>query len=277
MDELTRQFQAAVAGSPPSRIDLDMLIAADRQRRQHRNWTLTGTGVAAVVAAVAVAPVLFGGPDAGRGQMALPPIASGSRPAVALCPTVAPSASGPEAPLQTYDTVRSRPSESPQRSEIRLSEALRTAVDAAVPTDVTVVGSVPECDKPQFAYDSRYREYTTIGLLSRDGRRGHLIVAVRPTPAGAQADCAEAPDQRDCEVWGLGDDGVALVSTTTDPGGGVQRWVQLQRVDGTSVTVTTDNMVVAADGTPRLTAPEPLLTSQELVELARAPGLTLYP
>ncbi|MET8229399.1 hypothetical protein ABZS77_01795 [Micromonospora sp. NPDC005298] len=277
MDEIARQLRTAAAVTPPTRIDVDLLIAADRRRRQHRAWTLTGTGVAAVVAAVAVTPSLFGGAQAGRGEMVLPPVASGGGSAVALCQMVAPSASGPEPPFQTYDTVRSRPVESPQQAEGRLTGALHAAVDAVVPTDVRVVGMVPECDRPQFAYHARYREYTSIAVLSRAGLRGHLTVVVRPTPADARGDCSEAPDSAECELRPLPGDGVVLLSTSTDPGGGVQRWVQLQRPDGTSVTVTADNMISAEDGTPELTAPEPLLTSQELVELARAPGLTLYP
>ncbi|GAB3948970.1 hypothetical protein GCM10027614_46990 [Micromonospora vulcania] len=67
MDELTKQFRAAVAESPPSRINLDALIATDRQRRRHRAWTLTGTGVAAAVATVAVVPTLVAAPGAGPG------------------------------------------------------------------------------------------------------------------------------------------------------------------------------------------------------------------
>jgi hypothetical protein len=78
-------------------------------------------------------------------------------------------------------------------------------------------------------------------------------------------------------VRGLGDDGVAMLSTSSDPAGGVLRWVQLERVDGTSVTVRAGNLLYRPDGTPEAAAPEPPLTSQELLELARAPGLTLYP
>lgn len=204
-------------------------------------------------------------------------MSSGTGSTGGLCRTVLPTASGPLPPLPTYDTVRARPTEPPQEGEARLTGALRAAVDVVVPSDVTVVGAVPQCDRPQFAYQPRNREYRAVALLSRDDLRGHLMVTVRPTPAEVQADCAELPYRGECEVRGLGDDGVAMVSSSTDPGGGVHRWAQLQRVDKTLVTVTADNIVVAADGTPELTAPEPLLTAHELVELARAPGLTLYP
>ncbi|RLP92670.1 hypothetical protein [Micromonospora sp. CV4] len=277
MDEIARHLHEVTAVAPPSRIDLDRLIAADRQRRQHRTWTLAGAGVAAVVAAVAVSTALIAGPEPGEGGMALPTITSGTGSTGGMCRTLAPTASGPLPPLPTYDTVRARPTEPPQDGEVRLTGALRAATDAVVPSDVTVVSPVPQCDRPQFAYRPRQREYRAVALLSRDARRGHLTVTVRPTPAGAQADCAELPYRGECEVWGLGDDGVAMFSSSTDPGGGRHRWAQLQRVDGTLVTVMADNIVVAADGTPELTAPEPLLTAQELVELARAPGLTLYP
>ncbi|CCH22275.1 hypothetical protein [Micromonospora lupini] len=277
MDELTEQFRAIVAGSPPTRIDLDALIAADRQRRRHRVWTLTGTGVAAAVATIAVVPTLVAGPGAGPGGLTLPSVGSGPSGSASLCAVPNPSASGPEPPLQTYDTVRVRPTERPDVGVPRLTTALRVALAATVPTNLMVTGTVPECDQPQFTYQAPYRSYTTIATLTRDGQRSHLDVSLRPTSVDAQADCAEAPDSRNCEVRGLGDDGVAMLSTSTDPAGGILRWVQLLRVDGTSVTVRAGNLLYGKDGAPESTAPEALLTSQELVELARAPGLTLYP
>ncbi|MFI6237804.1 hypothetical protein ACIBD9_29930 [Micromonospora sp. NPDC050784] len=287
MDELTKHFRDAVAGSPPSRIDLDGLITADRQRRRHRAWTLAGTGVAAAVAAVAV-PILVAVP--GPGGMALPPMSSGSGD-TSLCPAPIPLgggpnssgggpeplASGPEPSSQTYDTVRVRPTEPWQAGVPRLTAALRAALATTVPTNLTVTGAVPECDRPQFAYQLPHRQYETIATLSRDGRHSHLKVAVQLTRADAKADCAAAPDARNCEVWGLGDDGVAMLSTSTDPDGGTLRWVQLMRVDGTSVTVTAGNLLHGYGGPADRVARDALLTSQELVELARAPGLTLYP
>ncbi|MFG1762007.1 hypothetical protein ACGFIH_01635 [Micromonospora parva] len=272
MDELTTHFRDAVAGSPPSRVDLDGLITADRQRRRHRALTMAGTGVAAAVAAVAV-PSLIAAP--GPGGMALPPMSSGAGDA-SLCAAPVPLPSGPEPPLATYDTVRVRPTEPFEAGVPRLTAALRAALATAVPTNLTVTGTVPECDRPQFAYQPPYRQYETIATLSRDGRHSHLKVAVSPTGAEAQADCAEAPDPRNCEVWGLGEDGVAMFSTSTDPAGNTLRWVQLMRADGTSVTVTAGNLLYGDRG-PARAAREALLTSQELVELARAPGLTLYP
>ncbi|MBG6101592.1 hypothetical protein ACLQ3D_02660 [Micromonospora vinacea] len=273
MDELTRHFREAVAGSPPSRIDLDGLITADRQRRRHRAWTLAGTGVAAAVAAVAV-PTLGAVP--GPGGMALPPMSSGSGDA-SLCPAPIPLPSGPEPSVQPYDTVRARPTEPWQVGVPRLTAALRAALASTVPTNLRVTGTVPECDRPQFAYQPPYRQYETIATLSRDGWHSHLKVALYPTPAQAQADCADAPDGRNCEVRGLGDDGVVMLSTSTDPAGGTLRWVQLRRVDGTSVTVTVGNLLYGDRGPVDRAAREALLTSQELIELARAPGLTLYP
>ncbi|MDG9678882.1 hypothetical protein [Micromonospora sp. DH14] len=287
MDELTKHLQDAVTGSPPSRIDLDGLIAADRRRRRHRARTLAGIGVAAAVAAVAV-PTLVAVP--GRGGMALPPMSSGSGDA-SLCaapipmPSAAdpsasgpePLASGPEPSSETYDTVRVRPTELWEAGVPRLTAALRAALAATVPTNLTVTGTVPECDRPQFAYQYPHRQYEMIATLGRDGRHSQLRVALYPTRAEAKADCADAPDFRNCEVRGLGDDGVAMLSTSTDPAGGILRWVQLMRVDGTSVTVTVGNLLYGEHGPVDRAASEALLTSQELVDLARAPGLTLYP
>ncbi|GAB3948966.1 hypothetical protein GCM10027614_46980 [Micromonospora vulcania] len=218
--------------------------------------------------------------------MTLPSLGSGSPAASAsLCAVVNPSPSGPELPLQTYDTVRVSPTERPEAGVPRLTTALRAALAATVPTNLTVTGTIPECDQPQFTYQPPYREYTTIATLTRDGQRSHLEVGVRPTSVEARTDCAGTPDGRDCEVRALGEDGVATLSTSRDPAGGILRMVQLQRSDGTSVTVRVGNLLYGDgdgdgdgdDSPPESAAPEALLTSQELVELARAPGLTLYP
>lgn len=54
----------------------------------------------------------------------------------------------------------------------------------------------------------------------------------------------------------------------------------VERADGTSVTVATDNFRVAVepDGTPtREFGPPPVLSVAQLTEIATTPGLTLYP
>ncbi|MEU8296008.1 hypothetical protein AB0C04_01790 [Micromonospora sp. NPDC048909] len=282
MDELVEQLRASVDGAPPTRIDVDELIAADRQRRRHRTWTMAGTGIAAAVAAVAVAPALLAGPGPAPGGLTLPPVGTGSSAdEPSLCPVLTPKPSGPQPPLQTYDTVRSRPTESPNSGVARLTGALRPALAANLPPGLTVDGFdglVPDCELVQFTYHPSYREYSAHARLVEDGRSTNFTVSLLPTAVHDPTDCAVAPDPRGCTSEVLDDDGVLIVSVD-QPGdqGHEQRRVLLQRPDGTSVVVSTNNFPAGPSpdgpggGTPLM------VTVDQLVAIARTPGLTLYP
>ncbi|MFC0507380.1 hypothetical protein [Micromonospora costi] len=281
MDDISGQLRAAVADAPPTRIDVDRLIADDRQHRRHRAWTLGGSGIAAALAAVALVPALVAGPGTDGPGLTLPPIDGGPGPTASLCAVVRPEPSGPEPPLQTYGTVRARPTERPEDGVARLTAALRNTLTGVLPEDVVPAGKVPECGLPQFGYHPSYREYEAIVSLSRGEERGDLTVGLRPSAVDNGTSCAQAPVLRDCEVRDLGDGSTALVSITTWPeGSGVQRWVLVRKPDGTSVNASANNFTLGSDPSGpevTLTAPEPLLTVDQLLAIARAPGLTLYP
>ncbi|MFI6261459.1 hypothetical protein [Micromonospora sp. NPDC051006] len=281
MDELVQQLRASVAGAPPTRIDVDELIAADRQRRRHRTWTMAGTGIAAAVAVVAVAPALFAGPGAQPGGLPLPPVGTGSQAdEPSLCPVLTPKPSGPQPPLQTYDTVRSRPTESPDAGVARLTAALRPALAAHLPPGLTVDGFdglVPDCELVQFTYHPSYREYSAHARLARDGRINNFWVSLLPTAIHDPTDCSVASDPRGCTSELL-DDGSVLV-TSVDQASDRRhehRRVLLQRSDGTSVVVAVNNYPVAGRDSPSGGAPL-MVTVDQLVAVARTPGLTLYP
>ncbi|MEU4777559.1 hypothetical protein [Micromonospora sp. NPDC023633] len=282
MDELAQQMRSAVASPPPTRIDVDRLIADDRQRRRHRAWTVAGTGVAAVVAAVAVTPALLVGPAAGPGGLTLP--ASGGSPSAdpSLCPVVEPEPSGPPAPQQSYETVRDRPTERPDDGVARLTLVLRPALAAVVPAGLSVDGTIPGCDQVQFTYEKSHWHYYAHARLTRSGQADNLTVSLIPTAADGPRGCAGAPDTRACTSRPLPDGGT-IAYGSADPGdeGHEQRWAQVQRADGTTVTVTTDNHHIEGGengATPTIRfGPPPVLTVAQLTAIATTPGLTLHP
>ncbi|MGC4788672.1 hypothetical protein ACLQ22_12675 [Micromonospora sp. DT178] len=282
MDELARQLRTAVASPPPTRIDVDRLIADDRRRRRHRVWATAGTGVAALVAAVVLTPALLVGPAAGPGGPTLPTGDGSPSTDAALCPVAEPEPSGPPAPQQSYDTVRDRPTERPDAGVARLTLVLRPALAAVVPAGLTVHGTIPGCDPVQFTYEKSHWHYYAHARLRGNGRVDNVTVSLIPTAVDASEGCAAAPDPRTCTSSRLPDGGTLATSTVT-PGdeGFEQRWAQVRRADGTSVTVTTDNHHVEGgeDGaTPTIRfGPPPVLTVAQLAAIATTPGLTLHP
>lgn len=283
MDEISKQLHAAATGAPPSRIDVSGLIAADRQRRRCRAWTMAGTGVAAAVAAIVVTPALVTGSDVDPAVPALPPAATGSAaPSTSpLCTSVTPRATGPQPPLQSHHTVRARPTEQPGDAVARLSGALRTALRAQLPAGLTVRPVQPGCTELQFQYHPSYREYEAGGTLRRGTSSGFFLMHVRPIPADEKvADCANVMDSQNCEMRTYPDGSTAIRSTMEAGPDERQLWALVLRPDGTSVQLITNNFRTNVKGNSansQLTAEEPLLNMEQLVALGRAPGLTLYP
>ncbi|MEU9505755.1 hypothetical protein AB0D32_05680 [Micromonospora sp. NPDC048170] len=281
MDDLTQQLRTAVASSPPTRIDVDRLIADDRQRRR-RARVLAGTGVAAAVAAAVVTPVLLAGPGADPAGLTLPPAAAGSSSAdTSLCPVAKPQPSGPPAPQQSYDTVRDRPTERPDAGVARLTLVLRPALAAVVPAGLTVGGTIPGCDLVQFTYEKSHWYYYAHARLLRDGEADNVTVRLVPTSTDEPEGCDAAPAPGACTSSRLPDGGTVATGTAT-PGdeGFEQRWAKVRRADGTTVTVTTDNHITGGETgeTPTVRfGPPPVLTVAQLTAIATTPGLTLYP
>ncbi|WP_320067290.1 hypothetical protein [Micromonospora sp. RTGN7] len=282
MDEITSQLHATAADPPATRIDVEHLISTERRRRRHRSWVWSGIGVAAAVAAVAVVPALVaGGPPH---PISLPvlglPTGAPSTP-VPLCAGVNPQTSGPLPPLQSHDTVRTRPTEAAGAGVARLTGALRDALPALLPSGVWIDPALKGCSEPQFQYHPRYREYTVDGTVRRGEESGVFLIRVMPTPADeAVPSCRHALDPDNCEVVDYPNGSAALVSSMVAGPGQRQLWVMLLRPDGTSVLVITSNFRGEPGGN-RLrtskTADEPLLTVEQLAAIAWAPGLTLYP
>ncbi|MET8832340.1 hypothetical protein ABZV78_00260 [Micromonospora sp. NPDC004540] len=278
MDEIGSEMRAAVADPPPSRIDVDGLIRAEGRRRRQRAWVWSGTGVAAAVAAVVAGPALVAGgaaPGSALGPTGLP--STLPSPDVSLCAGVSPKPSGPQPPLQSYGTVRTRPVEAPAAGVVRLTGALREVLRIRLPADLRVESAQPGCTEPQFQYHPSYREYQAGGWLRQGRESGLFLLQIRPTARDeARPDCAHAGNPQDCTVV-RHPDGTATVRSTQPAGPGRQQLtVLVLRPDGTSVFGITNNFRAGPDGST-ITASAPLLTLDQLDELARSPGLTLYP
>lgn len=299
MDDLSTLLRATAAEPPPTRIDLDRLIAAERQRSRTFAWTAAGTGVAAVVAAVLVTPALFlgAGQDGDPAPDGLPVAGSSGMVAVTptptptLCAPLSPSPTGPQPPLQTHDTVRARPTEPVEQAVPRLTAALREALGAALAASGEVVVDLEVkrtrveplqdgCADPQFQFHPRYREYEVSGRIVRGSESGFLLIRVMPTGVGGQTGCPSSSDPSDCERVELPDGTVRTVEEMASPGDQRQLSVLLERPDGTSVWLIANNYSLGTgprSGSEPVTAEDVPLTSEQLIAIASHPGLTLYP
>ncbi|NES26057.1 hypothetical protein GCE86_26505 [Micromonospora terminaliae] len=276
MDEIGNELRAVVADPPPTRIDVDGLIRAEGRRRRQRTWVWSGTGAAAAAAAVLAVPALVVGGGTSRPAPAGLPSAFPA-PEVSLCTGVSPKPSGPQPPLQSYGTVRVRPTETPLDGVTRLTGALREALRDGLPAGVRIESLQPGCTEPQFQFHPSYREYEAGGRLRRGEDSGFLLLQIRPTARDqTPPSCEHAVNPQDCTVVRHPDGTATVRSTLPGEPGERQLTVLALRPDGTAVLGITNNFRSGPEGSTT-TAPEPLLTMDQLDELARSPGLTLYP
>ncbi|MET8265203.1 hypothetical protein ABZU92_14555 [Micromonospora arida] len=261
MDELYDQLRAAVAQAPPTRIDVDELILADRRRRQHRAWALTGSGVA--VAVIALTSTLVTGPYRDSRE---PTANTGP----SLCAPLNASPSGPVEPFERYGSAPPFPSEQPADAAVRLTAALREALSVNLPRELTVESGVPGCPLPQLSYERTVTGYVygVTVKLSRGGDQGDLVIGMNPT-LGAVLGCPAGPSGNDCSVDRFPDGSEAVSGTDADSAGAGSRTALVLRPDGTSVTVKLDQPGASVD--------ELLLTEDQLVTIGRWPGFNLYP
>jgi hypothetical protein len=275
MEDLADRMLAATADPPPTRIDIDGLIAAERHRARRLRWATSAGCVAAAVAAVAFAvPGLTGSNPGGTGSRPIPDGAPAE-----LCAPLMPSPSGQQPPEQSYGTVRDRPTEPVEDAVRGLTAVLDDALERQLPA-VSVSGTAG-CDQPQFQYHPQYKEFMASATLTdRDGS-SVFVIRLLPTGVDDRQDCAAGDDT--CERRDLPDNGVAVLSDLPMPQelhSAKQHQVTVYRSDGTTVLMIVNNFVLggaSGNRSPRLTRPQPLLTVDQLIAIGTTPGLTLYP
>ncbi|WP_433355596.1 hypothetical protein ACQPYV_00850 [Micromonospora saelicesensis] len=263
MDELYDQLRAAVAQAPPTRIDVDELIVADRRRRQHRAWALTGSGVA--VAVIALTSTVVTGPYRDSRE---PTANTGP----SLCAPLHASPSESASPFERYGSAPPFPSEQPATAAVRLTVALRTALSVNLPRELTVDSGVPGCPLPQLSYERTMTGYVyrVTVKLSQGGDRGDLVIAVRPALGAVPACRLPMLPMKDCSTDQLPDGTQIALDTEVDPEAGTsRRAVLMLRPDKTMVSVSLVQPGASVD--------EMLLTEDQLVTIGRWPGFNLYP
>lgn len=281
MDELSDQMRAAVASSPPTGIDVDRLIADDRQDRRHRAWAMAGTGTAVVALALTSALVVGPVPD----TLKLPGGSPSAGPS--LCAEWKRPSNRPEPPLQTYDTVRARPTEPPDEGVARLTGVLRRALEEHLPAGLTITNRQPTCDLVQFRYSPSTPSYGTSPEVRRGEQVEDLSVTLGPAGVDEPRGCDAVTDGSSCTSTRLADGSLLTTSTALNPmhKGVDQRSAQVWRTDGTHVLVSTSNFLTMVENLdknpdgPRSLDPAPprLISMEQLTAIATTPGLTLYP
>ncbi|WP_327033328.1 hypothetical protein [Micromonospora ureilytica] len=260
MDEFSDQLRAAVAQAPPTRIDVDELLMADRRRRQHRAWALTGSGVA--LAVIALTSTLVTGPY----RDAREPTANTGP---SLCAQLNTSAGGSERPFERYGTAPPFPSEQPATAAVRLTVALRAALNVNLPRELTVDSGVPGCPLPQLSYERTTTGYV-YGVTVKLSQGGDLVIVVKPALGAVPACMLPMLPMKDCSSDQLPDGTWMALDTEVDPAAGTSRRAALVlRPDGTMVSVSLVQHVASLD--------ELLLTEDQLVTIGRWPGFNLYP
>ncbi|MEU8081239.1 hypothetical protein AB0B31_38020 [Catellatospora citrea] len=255
MNDLPEQLRAATDDPPPSRIDLDTFIAREQRRSRLLRWSGAGTAAAVLVAALLVVPALYAG---GAG---LTPGLGG-----AVCPTPGPNPT--EAPSDGATLPAAPSAQECADTVARLSAALR---------DVLAVTAPDRAAGPftgiAFVYQPRYAQYEADVNLSGPAGRGLLRVVVSELtddpPSRVQV-CPEASIGRGCSYEVHADGVVVFVTDYADT-----RQVQAYRADGTQVMVAVGVPGVAGETRPPGAVP-PLAVAQ-LVDIAEAPGLSLFP
>jgi len=287
MDQLSDSLRLAAADPPPTAIDLDRLIDGEHHAARRRRWLGAAGGTAAVVTAIAAGVALIHGYGASaRGT----PFANPSPTAIQKTAEPGPHLT---APIPTEPASEAIP---------RLTEAFRQAVralssgpgGAELPviepdpsTSSPLPGPTPDPSSTPSVYafsggpDSGYKALFTVtdaaGYTS-------LQIIIQSAPLPTESECLTYDASALCQL-AIEPDGTKIYRVTVPtPQGGPTVGVHVYRPDGTLVWLSESNVKAESDGpepdkTPRsvTTRPQPALTPDQLVRIASAPGLTLFP
>ena len=259
MDVLSESMRRVTEVAPPTRIDVDALIAGERRR--HR-WAVAGgaTLATAVVAAglVVVVPLAGGHPVGG---IAGPTPTDGCAP-IAEVRTPTPTAKISDAG-GTVDTVRPAPTEPAAVAEQRLSLAFNQALRTAAPGMTFADFRRPGCELVQFANFGNTYLYEGMALATNGGGTGGIAVHFYQRPTGRPS----------CGGAGCSYDWIEDL-----PGGAVafgfgEGQVHVWRTDGTAIMI-----LSVTSGTnqaiSRITLP---VNRVQMITIGTFPALTLYP
>lgn len=253
MDDFATRMRAAADSPPPARIDLDALISSELTRRRNLRWAGGAAAVAAAVTLAIAGPAMLPRGPAGDNPAGVRIGGPGSTVAARPCPTAA--APGPQ---QSHGGPRpSEPcAEAVERLAAELMAALRLhLVRPAAPDGVSI-------DSAGFVYVPVRLRYEATANVSGPNGHGYLqiqLIASHEHPDPGRANCPS-----DSCRYEKDPDGTIVVAK----GDAQQQQVEIYRPDGTAL---------RALGYPASNdAPSPF-TLDQVIAIARTPGLTLYP
>ena len=260
MDVFSEYLRRATDGAPPTRIDVDALIAADHRRRRF----LIG-GSVVTVAAASLAVVMVGQAFPSGGNQPGRNVGGPSGSCVAPTPTWTESPPvDPSKPPLMYpvDTVGPSPvyTEEPvEAAKQRLSVAFAAALRSAMPGVAFTDWADPGCALPQIAtFDPAFPYESAVVVTDAHGR-GDIVIHLYAVPP-------ERPACDDC-VWKQDLPGGGLAYEQYGDPGRVNIW----RPDGTG------NMLLAVAHTGDPARPVPPATRDQLIAIGSFPALSIYP
>jgi hypothetical protein len=273
MNVLSESLRRATEAGPPTRIDVDALIAGERRRRQ----TLIGGSVlgaaAASVAIVLLAQILTSpgtsGPAPGPGSG----VVGAGRSCVAPTPSLTqppaspgdPSAhprqdNGPYAgPTAGLDPAPMAGTEPVAAAKSRLSNAFADALRAVLPGVPFRDWADPNCPLPQFITYDRAFPYESAAVITDAQGRGDIVVHLYAAPA-KRPSCDECAWHQDLPGGGL------AFGYPDDP-----TRVDIWRPDGTG------NVILAVDHQGDPVRATPPATREQMIAIGTYPTLSLYP
>lgn len=248
MRDLTDELYVAVASPPPSGIDVDRLIAAERRRTRRLRWAGGGAALSAAVAVAFLVSPTAPAPVDNADTGALAPVA-------ADCPR-APGGDRERHGVPEY-TRDPRLTESCADATARLTAALRPALNTVLP-GVTAEGFLLN------EYTNQYESSTPITTKSGAGKVT-VMVRTQTQPVPTAQECKEGcshevrPDGTVIEVF----DGTREQ---------ISHEVDVFLPDHTRISV---HATLRAEGAPRHL---PLsIDETKALALALTPDLTLFP
>jgi hypothetical protein len=279
MDVISESLRRATDAAPPTRIDVDALIAGERRRRR----VLIGGSALSAAAAGTVAVLLVGQALTGPGRAGPSPGQSVGGPAacIPLTPSLSVPAGGPNGTKASPDpsarppwnpgTNTAGPSAVPSpeptpdseamltADKHRLSEAFAAALRSAMPGVPFTDWADKVCPLPQVVtFDPAFAYEMSVVVTDGQGRGDivvHLYAASQRRPSCG--DCGWKQDLPDGGLaWGQLDDPTR---------------VDIWRPDGTGT------MILAVDhkGDPKRTTPP--ATRTQMIAIGDYPALSMYP
>lgn len=273
-----RLFDDAIGEVPPSTVDVEAAIARGRRAARFRQLASPVAAVAGgvLVLTIGIAAALLpgdrgSGPSGGQQSTTEPPPGTGTTETCGLNWT-------PPADPTAVETAG------------RLTGVLNAALEPRLPANAPLVSvlagqtgpplvffaEAPSPDGPECAFNSEAM-HAMAGITWMGSSSTRFLVAVAPgelsqplepwcdNPPGAayHAECRRSTSQN-------GDEIVEIVATRGELV--VAHGAEVHKTDGTAVTVLVEGGMIA-DGDPY----SPPLSVDQVVEIALAPGLTLFP